>query len=342
VLKHMATMELSEGDETVVSPQQGQHLKPNVWTPPSISVARTYSLGSTDGGFDSLNTTDEGFEVDHPADGLAGKDSLALTIVPKYKMTITPWDEDDETPIPRSSSRTIKFEKYWTRRRKRLVFLIATCLIIVVMVVCSIVLVGQKERREDRSKDEIAQANAADVTFTTAPSDPDVSFISPTAAPSESGVSFISPTATPSESVVSFISPTAAPTFAPTFFLQTQKAYRVLAPMVEDPTLLLIPDTTQGAAFQMIVDEQSTYNWTRFRIAQRYALMVLYLSSDGDAWNRNNGWGGFSSDECEWYGINTCRLQPHGERAVGIIGLSTFGHVKAYARDSVGVFIHVC
>ena len=133
--------------------------------------------------------------------------------------------------------------------------------------------------------------------------------------------------------------PTASPISAPDYFLNTTLAFQVLAPKVENSILLLMTDTAQGKALKMLVDEQSTYNWTPFRIVQRYALMVLYLSSGGDTWNWNQGWRGFRGDECEWHGIDTCQMQTHGEAAVNTMGLSTFAYVKACVRIEWGVHV---
>jgi hypothetical protein len=341
-LRHMVSMDLSDEDEQHVhsQPQQSQSQgKPMVWTPSNISADTSYSLSTT---------TDGGLEVGYPADddGMAKRDSLALDIdmVPKEENMVIvslPFWDDMPIPIPRHSSTyrtttTIKSEKYWTNRRKRLAFLIAACLIVVM--VCSLVVVGRNERRGDESGGgkNLDQVNSAaedtvTTTTTTAPSDhSDVSFVAPTAAPvTTTTTAPITTTTTPPMTTTTTAPvwvPTAHPTSAPNYdFLQTTLAYQVLSPKVEDPSLLFLPDTPQGSAFQILVDEQSTYNWTPFRIAQRYALMVLYLSSShGNTWNWNQGWRGFTNDECAWYGIDTCRMQPHGELAVGTLGLSTF------------------
>jgi hypothetical protein len=347
-LKHVVNMDLSQGDE-IVSPQRQR--TPYLAAPLNMSESRICSLSSnTDGGFDSLNATDGAFEVkhhadglagrdslakvDYPADALAGRDSLALDILPRHELKVTPIPLWDKLPIPRSSSRTMEYEKYGTKRRRRLAFLIAACLIVVMVMACSLGLIfwGRKERGHDFNTD---QAYSAEDTGTTAPSDHDVSFVAPTAPPMITAAPVGAPTAPPAPMITAapVRAPTAPPsTFVPDYFLDTTLAFQVLAPKVENPNLLLLPDAVQGKAMQMIVDEQSTYNWTPFRIVQRYALMVLYLSSGGDTWNWKLGWRGFIDDECEWHGINTCRMQPHGELAVGTMELSTFADVKECLR----------
>jgi hypothetical protein len=284
------------------------------------------------------------------SDGMAGRESLALNIEPKYNMRIVPLPSWNEMPIPRSSSRTIPVEKYWTNRRKMLAFLIVACLIVVM--VSTLVFVGREEWGDDRNGNPkqvnnaenavtdpdssfVAPTDDAGDTVTTEPTDPDFFPVAPSAGAEDTV------TTAPSDPDVFLVAPPAAPipTAAPNNLLKTTLAYQVLEPKVEDPTLLLIPDTAQGKALQMIVDEHFTYDWTPFRIAQRYALMVLYLSSDGDTWNWNSGWHGFGGDECAWYGIVSCRMQPHGERAVVTVALGTFAYVKVCVRIVCGMYI---
>ena len=42
-----------------------------------------------------------------------------------------------------------------------------------------------------------------------------------------------------------------------------------------------------------------------FRLTQKYALLVLYYATQGDAWTNNVGWLDSTTDECNWSGI-TC------------------------------------
>jgi hypothetical protein len=71
-------------------------------------------------------------------------------------------------------------------------------------------------------------------------------------------------------------------------------------------------------AFQELLGSELT---DAFRIKQRFALMVIYHATDGDNWLWKNGWQDETEDECRWYGVSACRMQPHGSLAVSNISL---------------------
>ena len=115
--------------------------------------------------------------------------------------------------------------------------------------------------------------------------------------------------------------------------LKDSTAYQVLAPVVEDPALLLDPLTPEGAALAALVEDadDSLGSDDPFTIKQRYALMVMYIATHGEDWDWNFGWRVFagdkvvSDDECLWYGVNTCRYQTsNGKRAVAYLGLGEY------------------
>mmetsp|Transcript_592 Transcript_592/g.998 ORF Transcript_592/g.998 Transcript_592/m.998 type:complete len:703 (-) Transcript_592:1530-3638(-) len=120
--------------------------------------------------------------------------------------------------------------------------------------------------------------------------------------------------------------------------LKASEAYSILGPKVENPALLLDPETAQGKAFDQIFLETSAERgdsgdgpgrfldelaevealeeeeedgrelqseFREYRISQRFALMVLYFSTGGDesAWLNNLGWNIFERNECEWHGV---------------------------------------
>ena len=131
------------------------------------------------------------------------------------------------------------------------------------------------------------------------------------------------------QGVISTDAPTAAPTMAPTSAPTTQlfaDVMELLLPFTPEETLL-DSETPQGQALRQLVSEveASGEEPVSHRITQRYALMTLYLSTSPDGWDTNIGWNEFSEDECEWYGIGTCRFLDDGTFGVSNIELDNNG-----------------
>jgi hypothetical protein len=120
------------------------------------------------------------------------------------------------------------------------------------------------------------------------------------------------------QSITETQSPITLPSSAPTAQAQQSLAFQIISAKVDNPELLLDPNSPQGMAFEQIVSEGRT---EAFRILQRFALMVIYFSTDGEKWEWNHGWEDFSEDECRWMGIAICRMQPDGSLAVANISL---------------------
>lgn len=110
--------------------------------------------------------------------------------------------------------------------------------------------------------------------------------------------------------------------------LKASEAYSILGPQVENPALLLDPETAQGKAFNQIYQETKNsgddgerflkdlaelevmeagrvlQTFREYRITQRFALMVLYFATGGEfTWFYNLGWDIFENNECEWHGV---------------------------------------
>jgi hypothetical protein len=81
--------------------------------------------------------------------------------------------------------------------------------------------------------------------------------------------------------------------------------------------VLLDPSTPQGQAFQHLLSEaeEAEVLPVPFRVTQRYALMTLFYSTDGENWDNRIGWNGFADNECSWNGIDTCRRLEEGSLA---------------------------
>jgi hypothetical protein len=59
-------------------------------------------------------------------------------------------------------------------------------------------------------------------------------------------------------------------------------------------------DSPQAKALVWLRDDPLYNEYELHRLYQRYALAVLYYSTNGDSWNRTAGWLS-SNDECLWY-----------------------------------------
>lgn len=115
--------------------------------------------------------------------------------------------------------------------------------------------------------------------------------------------------------------PTLSPTIAPTIDFTKSRAYVTIAPRVEDPLLLLDPNTPQGKAFRNIFDENLDND---FRILQRFAAITFFYSTGATeytSWTRNQGWKDFDEDECSWDGV-TCTRLTDGDMAIAGIDLN--------------------
>lgn len=142
------------------------------------------------------------------------------------------------------------------------------------------------------------------------------------------------PTETPT------ISPTGAPTATPTSQLFSDILDLVL-PFTPEETLL-DAETPQGQAFRQLVAEveESGGKPIPRRIYQRYALITLYLSTNPDGWETDFGWNDFSEDECEWYGIGTCRFLDDGSFAVSNLELGKFSLARLVFSNHVVFIAH--
>ena len=55
---------------------------------------------------------------------------------------------------------------------------------------------------------------------------------------------------------------------------------------------------------RILEDKQIVGKYTYERLAQRYAMYVLYFGMNPDrSWKNNKGWKRLGKDECDWYGV---------------------------------------
>ena len=109
----------------------------------------------------------------------------------------------------------------------------------------------------------------------------------------------------------------------------------VISPTIENPEILLDSNNPHGRAFEEIIAESLDNS---FRIIQRFALMTLYFSTEGQNWSvgsgpdvfslkefgtLSKGWTLFSPNECTWSGVK-CKKENNGEAVVTSIKLGMF------------------
>ena len=121
----------------------------------------------------------------------------------------------------------------------------------------------------------------------------------PSAIPSMTPTQSSNPSAFPTDSQ----SPSSSPSVACSERNQTVVLFETLSE-VTDPAILLDPATPQGEAFQWFDESGGVDVCTYPTAQQRYALAVLYFSTNGDGWTDNTGWLS-GLPECGWFGV-TC------------------------------------
>jgi len=140
--------------------------------------------------------------------------------------------------------------------------------------------------------------------------------------------------------VVRGVAPTEPPTAAPTSQLFSD-IMDLLLPYTPEETLL-DSETPQGKALRQLVEEVEEIPGGEpvpHRILQRYALMTLYLSTSPGGWTTSTGWKTFGEDECEWYGIGTCRFLDDGTYGVANIELGEFSLTRFIIAERVDIYL---
>jgi hypothetical protein len=146
---------------------------------------------------------------------------------------------------------------------------------------------------------------------------------SPSARPS------ITPTSSPSKQPEPTSSPTSTSELLAVFYLKA-----ILSSCTQE-YILLDETTLQGQVFRQLVEEEVAtatdagggqiffdINRGPAFILERYALMMLFLSTNGQDWLDAARWMDPDSDVCSWFGVLNCSQRRGGSCAVLNINLS--------------------
>jgi cell division septation protein DedD len=166
---------------------------------------------------------------------------------------------------------------------------------------------------------------------------------SPTSSPTTASPTTASPTtASPTTASPTTASPSLAPTRSnPTFspastsqVLSTSYLKKILSKCTPE-YILLDKETLQGQVFLLLLEEEMAaadavsggqiffdVNRGEEYIMERYALMMLFLSTNGNGWENANGWMDPERDVCTWYGVLNCQDRNEGTCAVLNLNLS--------------------
>jgi hypothetical protein len=95
--------------------------------------------------------------------------------------------------------------------------------------------------------------------------------------------------------------PAPAPTPAPTS-ANVEKLNEFLSGLPGYSIVLAQTDTNspQGKAMAWLKNDSKFNEYELYRLYQRYALPVLFYSTNGDSWHNSTGWLS-NANECEWY-----------------------------------------
>jgi hypothetical protein len=141
----------------------------------------------------------------------------------------------------------------------------------------------------------------------------------------------IAPTSSPSTQPKPTSSPTSTSEVLAVFYLKG-----ILSSCTQE-YILLDETTLQGQVFRKLVEEELAtatvesggqiffdVNRGPDFILERYALMMLFLSTNGQNWLIAGGWMNPDSDVCSWFGVLNCSQRMEGSCAVLNINLCKF------------------
>ena len=235
----------------------------------------------------------------------------------KYNMDLEDGNEDDYYPggIPQHNTRRLRM------------FAAASIIFILVLAVTIGVTLSQDNdptRSSTGSGVTVGDAEGGQIEQSApAPT------VTPTASPSASPS--ITPTSSPSKQPEPTSFPTSTSELLAVFYLKG-----ILSSCTQE-YILLDETTLQGQVFRQLVEEEIAtatvadggqiffdINRGPDFILERYALMMLFLSTNGQDWLNAGGWMDPDSDVCSWFGVLNCSQRREGSCAVLNINLSKF------------------
>jgi hypothetical protein len=209
---------------------------------------------------------------------------------------------------------------------RRLRILSAACILFIVVMAVTLGVTLSQDSETSRSSAGSGVVVLDDVESGVIPGDTqeELSSASPSVFPS------VSPSLlpTPLRETTSLQTVTTSNVLA-TYYLKT-----ILSPCTQE-YILLDKSTLQGQVFQQLLDEEVAaaevedgdqiffdINRGPDFIRERYALLMLYLSTNGQGWQNVAGWMDPDTDVCDWFGVLNCRQRIEGSCAVLNLNLS--------------------
>jgi hypothetical protein len=221
---------------------------------------------------------------------------------------------------------------------RRLRMCAAASIIFILIMAVTLGVTLSKDNEPSRSSTGSGVAGLDEVASVPTPAVPTPA--SPSAFPSVAPTT-ASPSAGPSPTPTISSSPSTEPepTSSPTSTSQLLAAFYlkgILSSCTQE-YILLDETTLQGQVFQQLLEEeiaaatvdgggQIFFDIERGPdfIMERYALMMLFLSTNGQDWQNANGWMDPDLDVCSWFGVLNCSQRNEGSCAVININLSKF------------------
>lgn len=131
------------------------------------------------------------------------------------------------------------------------------------------------------------------------------------------------------------ISPTTAPNYS-----EAERRIRSIVELASDSESLNSNSSPQLQAFNWLIkDDFTTENTTSEKILQRYALAVLYFSTNGEGkWAKKEDWVSHL-DECDWYGVKCLDSQDEFTPVLEI--RLDRNHLGGTIPPEIGLFEHI-
>jgi hypothetical protein len=224
-----------------------------------------------------------------------------------------------------------QFRHYTHADRRRCCIAAVSCLICCALL-CALILsvtltqLSERNSRHNSSSKAVVAATANDVPSDTVVSTTSAPATSTSNANNGGGTGNSTQQAT---TALPSLSPAQSPTVDANYLLSQNHVYSALSPC-QSSSSLVEPATPQGRIFASLVQEvysSAIRNDTTGEISlngdssgtdylrEKYALEMLYTSTNGDGWTSSSGWMK-PSDPCTWFGVQCPTARIGGACAV--------------------------